>query len=900
MSLNSFRQKTIIAILVLLTLAVATTVTFQFILFNDLDKLGGMYDIYRYYGPLTFFVDSCIHNGEFPAWNPLTYCGLPNVGNPQSFIFYPPNLIRSLLTSNPTPARTNISLAIMMGLHFLFMGVCTYLLGRAHKMSVTAALTGALSFLFSALMVRRMCEYHFITTMAWLPLLLLLIKKIIDAREFALKVFLSLLAGTVLGLSILGGFLQIINLMGLVSALYGLFYFLLNHDWQRQEEGGRLAFFRPFLWNGIAMAIIFLVGSGLAAVSLIPSWELGSYTLRTGGQATPKYSDLWKWTPLDFYKKLVLYGGVKYEAETLRNSGIVALLLSAAGLTWKKRRDSFLFLGLFLVLFECSFGPPLPLGALLEKVTPFSMSAYTRAYDFALLPLSLLAGFGLDAIRAPLADRGKSLARAVGLLLIAVVLIAPITSWLPEIQYITVNRIVIVLPLVALILMLLAGTVPLNDRARPVVVLLLMGLLFAETFAWNQSFIPYMAKAKVRDYIQDAPEPCAVPIDNRRRTDPVCNRLLYRLQFSMNGVDPLHLSAVRDLLSGPPRDKGPYRGVQDWEVTRENLRGNLLFKRSFWLAKQYCVGTLPGKREFYPAASTVFLEEPLDAPIPQVERKSLRNSGVSEKYLEQEITQPDALFSAVPPGATKSFTVRLSPAKSAEGRPVGSCGALHSSLMLWYRSNPGVVIDTELTDTQTHFSEQGIRHTTRSAAVRETGTEVPLPDFPEMTAKITVANKSRDPFQFTRLLLRSDLEDEDGLIHIAGRSANRALVEIGPLEEPRILSFLDSWYPGWSAKIDGDPAPLLKVNERFKGVVVPPGTHKVEFVFNPVLTWRSLAFSLFLFILVLTGMSFTGVYTLRTRCIKKRKASGLDASSTTQAEEDEVPEASETGERNLT
>ena len=894
--------------LVLCVLVVTTLITFQFVVFNTVDKLGGMYDIYRYYSPLTFFVDSCIHNGEFPTWNPLTYCGLPNVGNPQSFLFYPPHLLRSLLTTDPTPERSNISLAIMIGLHFLFMGFCTWLLGRAHKMTVLGALTAALTFLFSALMVRRMCEYHFITTMAWLPLLLLLIKKMIDARDFSGKMIFAILGGLILGMSILGGFLQVINLMGLVSAVYGLFYFLLNHDWKKEEGKGLFAFIRPFLWNGTGMIVIFVLASGVAAVSLIPSWELGSFTLRTSGEATPMYSNLWKWSPLDFYQKMVLYTGIKYEAETSRNSGIIALLLAAAGLTWKKRRDTFLFLGLFLLLVECSFGPPLPIGAFLEKMTPFSMSAYTRAYDFALLPLALLAGFGLDAMSRPLEDRGKSWARALVILLFAFVLIAPVSTWLPEISYVKVNKAVILFPVLALVLMLAAGTVPFNKRIRFALSLLLMMALFAETFSWNQSFVPYMARVKVRDYIADAPEPREIPSSNTRRTDPVCNRLLYRLEFAMNGVDPLHISAVRDLLSGPPRDKGPYRGVKEWEVTRENLRGHLLFKRSFWLAKQYVVGPLPGKRQYFPSASTVFLEAPIDAPLPEVKRESLRNSGISENNVEKEISQPQDLFAPIPPGGKKNFTVRLSPERAAEGRPAGSAGTLHSSLMMWYHASSGVIIETKLTGQQAGQSELGIKHTTRSNPARETGTEVPLPDFAQMTARISVENKSKEPFSFSRMVLRSDLEDEDGLIEILSRTANTAHLKIGPLHDYRILTFLDSWYPGWSVTVDGEPAEMLKTNECFKGLVVPPGTHEITFTFNPLLTWRSLVFSLFVFGLSLVALLVFAV--LQILVCRRRKAVSVaspapaEETAPTPPQEPDVEEAEEAEEaeeeRNLT
>lgn len=805
--------------------------------------LGGMYDIYRYYAPLTFFLDASIHAGEFPLWNPLTYCGLPNTGNPQSFLFYPPHLIRSLLTFDPTPERSNISLAIMMGLHFVFMAFCTYLLGRAHGMSLAGGLTSAVAFAFSALIVRRMCEYHFITTIAWLPLLLLLIKKSVDARDFPVKIAFALCGALTLGISILGGFLQIVNLMGLVAGVYAFFYFLLNEDW-KADSGSLWRWARPWVHNGIAMAALFVLGSLLAAVLLLPAWELASFTLRTTGLPSNKYSDLWAWSPLDFYQKLIVYAGMKYEAETIRNSGIIALLLAFAGLTHSKRRDVYLFLGMFLLLFECSFGPPLPLGALLEKLTPFSLSAYSRAYDFGLLPLSLLAGFGVDALSKPMANRGHSYARAFVLAMLAYICLAPLNGWVERIDFIHVNNAVRIIPVMGLIVMLALGMLRYPKPVRLTLMFLLPVLVFSETVAWNQSYVPYMAKRKIRDYTQIKREDVRIPTDNFRENDPICNRFLYSLRFAMNGVDPLHISAVRDMLSGPPRDKHPYRGVQNWESTRENLRGNMVFKRSFWLARQYVAGAMPGKREYWPAATTVFLEEPIDESIPKIERSQLHRSAVSQNNTVHEVTGPPSLFTPVKRSEKRNMVFMVSLPDHAPGLPPGSAGGVHSALIYSYKSTGNAQVDTWIQEPGTDRSEHGIRHNIRATNDRNVFVEVPLPDFPEMRVTITVDNKGPGIFQFTGIQVKSDNHDEDGLIQILERSANAVDLQVGPLDAPRVLTFLDSWYPGWYAFVNGEQAPILRANEQFKAVVLPPGTHRVYFVFHHNLTWRAFFISI--------------------------------------------------------
>ncbi|HDP35744.1 MAG TPA: hypothetical protein ENN29_11625 [Candidatus Hydrogenedentes bacterium] len=829
---------------------VATLTTFSFVIRSDISNLGGMYDIYRYYAPLTFFIDACIHAGEFPFWNPLSYCGLPNVGNPQSFLLYPPNLIRSLLVMSPTPERTNVSLAVMMGMHFIFMALCTYLLGRAHRLSFAGAMTAAIAFPFSALIVRRMCEYHFITTMAWLPLLLLLIKKAIDTDDFVKKMGIAICAGMTLGLGILGGFLQIINLMGLVAGLYGLFYFLLFRCSNVSDQGWR-QFLRLCLHNGVAMAAIFILGSCLAAVLLLPAWELGSYTLRTSGIPARKYSDLWKWSPLGFYQSLVVYAGMKYEAETIRNSGVVALLLAFAALTHPRRRDVFMFLGMFLILFECCFGPPLPIGALLEKLTPFSMSAYSRAYDFGLLPLSLLAGFGVDAIVRPMRSKGHSLARAVMLLLIAYICIAPLDEWLANIRFISVSNHVRTIPILGIVLMLIAGAVPLPKFLRVAVSLMLLALLFGETFAWNQHYVPYMARRKVRDHCEIKRENVVIPTSNFRETDPICNRFLYSLRFSMNGVDPMNISAVRDIISGPPRDKHPFRGVQNWEPTRENLRGNMIFKRSFWLARQYVVGPLPGKREYYPSATTVFLEKEAPAPMRKVERNALRRSSISENFLEFNITEPHSLFAPVTGKQTRRLEFTVSLPKKLENMPAGSAGAVHSALILGYISDTKAQVDTWIEEVGTDRSEHGIRLNIGATGTRVRNAEVPLPDIPEMNIRITVTNNDDGEFKFTDLKVRSDKLDEDGLIQILARTANTVDLQIGPLDEHRLLCFLDADYPGWLAYVNGEPTEILRANEQFKAVLLAPGTHRVSFVFSPTLFWQSLYFSASVLVLAL-------------------------------------------------
>jgi hypothetical protein len=50
---------------------------------------------------------------------------------------------------------------------------------------------------------------------------------------------------------------------------------------------------------------------------------------------------------------------------------------------------------------------------------------------------------------------------------------------------------------------------------------------------------------------------------------------------------------------------------------------------------------------------------------------------------------------------------------------------------------------------------------------------------------------------------------------------------------PSILMLTDSNYPGWNVYVDGRKAELLKTNYLFRGVALPPGSHDVEFRYEP-------------------------------------------------------------------
>lgn len=48
-----------------------------------------------------------------------------------------------------------------------------------------------------------------------------------------------------------------------------------------------------------------------------------------------------------------------------------------------------------------------------------------------------------------------------------------------------------------------------------------------------------------------------------------------------------------------------------------------------------------------------------------------------------------------------------------------------------------------------------------------------------------------------------------------------------------LMVLADNEYAGWTARVDGREAPIIRTNHTLRGVVVPAGTHTVEFTFRP-------------------------------------------------------------------
>jgi hypothetical protein len=73
--------------------------------------------------------------------------------------------------------------------------------------------------------------------------------------------------------------------------------------------------------------------------------------------------------------------------------------------------------------------------------------------------------------------------------------------------------------------------------------------------------------------------------------------------------------------------------------------------------------------------------------------------------------------------------------------------------------------------------------------------------------------------------------EDTGRVEITSFDPERVVLETQSAT-PALLVLAEAWYPGWTASVDGAPAPCVPANAWMRAVEVPAGTHRVELRFH--------------------------------------------------------------------
>jgi hypothetical protein len=107
---------------------------------------------------------------------------------------------------------------------------------------------------------------------------------------------------------------------------------------------------------------------------------------------------------------------------------------------------------------------------------------------------------------------------------------------------------------------------------------------------------------------------------------------------------------------------------------------------------------------------------------------------------------------------------------------------------------------------------------------------------------------------------------EIGVVRIVEYSSTRIQLET-ELRQPGALVVTDTHYPGWTVRVNGTWAPLLRANFLFRAVCLPPGRHRVEMRYEP----RAFGAGLIITLGTLGGLGAGGWVSWRRKTRSRRR-----------------------------
>ncbi|MDD5687709.1 MAG: YfhO family protein [Elusimicrobia bacterium] len=199
--------------------------------------------------PYKNFLSECLKQNKSFLWTSDIQCGYPIHAEGQGGFCYPLNLL--LFRILPSPIAFNYSVILT----FYLVGIFTYFYVRLLGLGKTASLFSAISFMFSGFFILHVRHLNMIQAACWVPLLFYLVEKYFKTD----KIIYIILTGVVFSFQILAGHPQI----PYYSFIAILIYFLFGIFRKKRIT--------PIL---LSIGIIMVIGIGLSAIQLVPTYEL--------------------------------------------------------------------------------------------------------------------------------------------------------------------------------------------------------------------------------------------------------------------------------------------------------------------------------------------------------------------------------------------------------------------------------------------------------------------------------------------------------------------------------------------------------------------------------------------------------------------------------------------------
>ena len=205
-----------------------------------------------------------VAEGQWPLWNPHSFCGHPIYATGQASTFYPLNAIFAIL---PLPH----AFVVFTGLHLWLAGVLTFVFLRRIGVSGFGAAVGGLSFAFCGFFAMRLIWPMLLGSAIWLPLMLLCLLGLAGSSDPRRSALIIAAGAAVFALPLLAGFFEIAFYAYFAAGLY-----TLALSWRVLRER-RLA---GLVWFWAQTLAIVAVAVMLAGPQLLPFLEVKDRNIR--------------------------------------------------------------------------------------------------------------------------------------------------------------------------------------------------------------------------------------------------------------------------------------------------------------------------------------------------------------------------------------------------------------------------------------------------------------------------------------------------------------------------------------------------------------------------------------------------------------------------------------------
>jgi hypothetical protein len=444
------------------------------------------------------FIARSLKAGQWPVWDPFTFSGRSFVGETQTGVFYPLNLLLGLAPLNDmgmiSPSLYHYCYAIAhIAAAYLMFCLC-----RVMGLRFQPALLSGLCFSLGGFMSKLGAWPHLLHSALWLPLLLLLAVKAITAANRVAAAAYAATGGLVLGLTVLAGGIHLVFMHSIV---------LISASAALAICGGEGASRRRLARGITVVVLVLLVGLASSAIQILPSIEYSAVANRFLGNGVLPASEKIPYHLLDqgLFASAILSLAFAAPATDLAFGefmnpylGVLPLLLALIAVCEGWRLFWVRYLAcLAVAAFAYSLGSFSLLHGVSYALVPKLWIAreagrFVYLMDFA---LAILAGFGLDcllsSIRESAAAAWRKRLRALSLISLAAMAL-PVVYGQPSVGPWTSLSLLFVVSSCGVVLFLLGG------QGGKLACVMVFGLVMIDLHAFEWS-----ALNKVRERSQN-------------------------------------------------------------------------------------------------------------------------------------------------------------------------------------------------------------------------------------------------------------------------------------------------------------------------------------------------------------------------------------------------------------